>query len=351
MKVLYHIPSLDSIYAQRTIFNGYKNAFIDLGHEFRPFTADDNLETILENYRPDLFITASHSYYRKYLNFDLIRRYRNEGLFVLVKIDFWDSPISSMRINEARSLKDDKKFLKLIENNNMGDAFFHVLEQDDPRMDGFTKTTGYKYHTIPLAADKILLKYMYDERFEGDVSYVGSALPEKRVFFNDYVYPFGKNYKLRIYGQDWSRYDRALGWIQRGGQYLNIKPLAKLRKPKLDLEDEARIYSSSVVSINIHEEYQRKYGGDCNERTFKIPLCGGFEIVDNVECIKRYFVTGEELVIAETPKEWCEMVYFYLKNPDKRISIIAAGKQRVLRDHTYHNRVDKMIAIKNGSIS
>ena len=142
MRVLYHIPSLDSIYAHRTIYHGFKNAFIDIGHEFRPFTADDNLVDVLENYRPDLFITASHRYYRKYLDFDLLRRYRKEGLFVLVKIDFWNSPISSVRINEARSLKNDKKLLELTAAGAMGDAFFHVVEQDDQRMRSEERRVG-----------------------------------------------------------------------------------------------------------------------------------------------------------------------------------------------------------------
>jgi len=348
MRVLYHIPSLDSIYAHRTIYHGFKNAFIDLGHEFRPFTADNNLADLLESYRPDLFITATHHYYRKYLDFDLLRRHREEGLFVIVKIDFWNSPMSAIRINEARSLKDDKKLLELIANSTMGDAFFHVVDQDDLRMDGFTKTTGHKYHTIPLAADKTLLKPDYDKKFAADISYVGSNLPDKREFFKSYVYPLGGKYDLRIYGQDWTQWDRALGWVQRAGQYFNIKRLAKIRKPKLTLEDEARIYASSTVSINVHEEYQRVYGGDCNERTFKIPLCGGFEVVDNVACIKRYFDSDKEMVIAENPGEWMEKVQYYLKHPEERHSIIEAGRRRVLRDHTYHNRAEQMIAIKNG---
>ena len=348
MKVLYQIPSLDSIYAHRTIYHGFRNAFIELGHEFRPFTADDNLAGVLEDYRPDLFITASHHYYRKYLDFGLLRRYRQEGLFVLVKIDFWNSPLSAMRINEARSLKDDKRLLDLIAGDAMGDAFFHVVEQDDPRMDGFTKTTGHKYHTIPLAADKTLLKPDYDKKFVADISYIGSNLPDKRAFFKNCVFPFGREYDLRIYGQDWTRRDRALGWVQRAGQYFNIKPLATIRKPKLALEDEARIYASSAVSINVHEEYQRTYGGDCNERTFKIPLCGGFEVVDNVACIKRYFESGKELVIAENSGEWVKAVQHYLRHPEERQPIIEAGRRRVLRDHTYHNRAEQIMAIKNG---
>jgi spore maturation protein CgeB len=348
MKVLYHVPSLDSIYAHRTIYHGFKNAFVDLKHEFRPFTADDNLKETLEVYRPDLFITSSHWYYRKYLDFNLLRGFREEGLFVLTKIDFWDSPLSALRINEAISLKNDKKFRELVEKNLMGDAYFHVVEQDDERMHGFSEGTGQKFHSVPLAADKTIPAPGAEEKFAADISYIGTCLPDKREFFNRHVFPLKKNYELKIYGQDWTQADRALGWAQRAGQYFNFKPLAQIRKPQLRLDEEGKVYSSSVISINVHEAYQVKFGGDCNERTFKIPLWGGFEVVDNVACIKKYFEKDKEMTVAESPKDWVEKVQHYLKYPEQRNSIIEAGRKRVLKDHTYHNRVQQMISIKEG---
>jgi hypothetical protein len=351
MRILYQIPSLDSIYAHRTIYHGFRNAFLDMGHEFRPLTADDDLREVLENYRPDILVTSSHSYYRKYLDFELLKKFRAQGLFVLVKVDFWNSPMSALRINEARSLKDDKAVLELIGKGLLGDAFFHVVAQEDERMHGFEETTGFGFHTIPLAADKTILSPSYDEKFKADISYIGSCLPDKRDFFSRYVFPMAKQHKLRIYGQDWTHFDRALGWVQRAGQYFNLKPIAKIRKPKLQLTDEAKIYTSSIVSINVHEAYQVKFGGDCNERTFKIPLCGGFEVVDNVACIGKYFEKGKELAVADSPQEWVDMVEYYLQHPELREPIIEAGRQRVLRDHTYHKRAEQMIGIKEGRSS
>jgi spore maturation protein CgeB len=321
-----------------------------MGHEFQAFTADDDLKSVLENYRPDIFITASNPYYRRYLDYKLLKNFRDEGLFVLVKIDFWNSPMSGIRINEAGSLSKDIKACRLISSGLMGDAYFHVIEQGDQTMHGFNESTGCSFHTIPLAADKSLLHAKAQLQFTSDISYVGTNLPEKRIFFKNCVYPMGKKYDLRIYGQDWSRSDWTLGWLQRLGQYFNIKPLSRLRKPKLALKDEGSIYASSCISINVHEKFQRIFGGDCNERTFKIPLSGGFEVVDNVACIKKYFKPGIELVIAENDDEWIDMVYYYLKNPEKRKSIIEAGKSRVLNDHTYHNRVEQIIKMKKMSI-
>lgn len=223
--------------------------------------------------------------------------------------------------------------------------FFNPFEQGDPRMEGFEKATGYKHTTILLAADKTILYPEFNERFTADISYIGTYLPEKRKFIEDYVYPLRDQYIVRLYGQDWTGKDRVLGMVQKGGQYFNLPVLRSIQKPKLELEDERRIYNSSTISINIHEEYQKRFGGDCNERTFKIPLAGGFEISDDVACIRKYFKDGKEIVIAGNKKQWFEKIKYYIKHPEKRLPIIQAGRKKVLAEHTYHNRVDQILNI------
>ena len=346
MRIAYHFPAIHTIYAQRTIYSGFKNAFTDLGHEFYTFSADDDLASFMEQKAPHLFITGSHFFHQKQLDFNLLKQYRDiKGLLVFVKIDFWKSPISKFRINEAKSLKDDHKTVRLIKDGLLGDVFFHSVEQDDERMDGFEKETGYPFYTVPLAADKHSLRGSFNKKFEADISFIGTYLPEKRVAFQRLVFPLREKYKLVIYGQDWTRMERMLGWLQRGGQLFNISWLRSLQKPKLNLEDEAKIYASSLISINIHEQYQRRFGGDCNERTFKIPLCEGFEITDNVGCISRYFEKDREIVIARDEKDWYEKIDYFVRNPEKRLAIMAAGKKRVLTDHTYHNRAEQILQI------
>lgn len=339
------MPFPSSIYAQRTIYNGFRNAFVDLGHDFVALTSDDKLEHFLELNKPDIFITASHFFYRKSIDYKLLKKYRERGLFVLIKIDFWDSPLKAGRINEAKSLKDDSEVVSLIRDGLLGDAFFHVVEQGDGRMKGFEAATGHGYHTIPLAADKTILRDSFNPDFKADISFVGTYLSQKKEFFRDWVFPLKGRYDLKLYGQDWTLFDRSLGWVQRFGQYFNLPVIRTIRKPKLKLQDEAGIYSSSVISINIHEDYQRKFGGDCNERTFKIPLCGGFEITDDVACIRKYFKAGEEIIVVEDRDDWFRKIEFYLKNPEERLPIIEAGRERVMRDHTYHNRANQIIEI------
>lgn len=343
----YHLPSVNTIYAQRTIYNGFKNAFKDLGNNFFTFTSGVKLENFLEDNQIDIFITCSHFSYQNQLDLKILKKYREKDLKLFTKVDFWDTPDIKLRINDARNLKYDKKTINLIKNNILGDVFFHVVEQGDNRMDGFEKGTGFKYYTIPLAADKIVLKGEFDNNFKADISYIGTYLPQKKVFFKNYVFPLKKKYKLKIYGQDWSFLERISGWVQRGGQYFNVPYIKSMEKPKLSLGDEAKIYKSSLISINVHEKYQIKFGGDCNERTFKILICEGFEITDDVTCISKYFKDGKEIIIAKNEREWLEKIDYYINNPEKRESIIKAGKEKVLKEHTYHNRVEQILRIYN----
>lgn len=346
MKILYNIPSKKSIYALRTIYNGYKNAFIDLGHSFKELTAaDDDHKLIFERYNPDILITSLSPYHLKFLNLDLIKQYRKKGLKVFVNIPLWNTPHNSL--NENTSLSKNIDYINLIKSGDFGDVYYNICEQDDYRMQGFEKECHIKYHTIPLAADKRLNFYDHDKKYKAEISFIGTNLPHKRQSFKKYLFPLKNNYDLKLYGQDWTLKDKTLGWCQRFGQYFNIKFLESIQKPKLPLDAERKIYSSSVISINIHEDHQKKYGGDCNERTFKVPLCQGFEITDNVKCIKKYFKEGEEIIIAENEKDWFEKIDFYLKNTEKRTQIIEAGRERVLKDHTYNNRVEQIIRIYN----
>lgn len=64
-------------------------------------------------------------------------------------------------------------------------------------------------------------------------------------------------------------------------------------------------------------------------------------------CINKYFKDGKEIIIAKNEGEWLEKIDYYINNPGKRESIIKAGKEKVLKEHTYHNRVEQILRICN----
>src|ERR1035437_1110925 len=123
MKILYQIPSLNTIYAGRTIYFGYKHAFEDLGHEFKPLTADDNPEKILNEFKPDVLFTSLNFYNLKYLPAENVKAYKKSGTKIFVNIPFWKSPMSKFRINEPQSISEKKDYVDLIKSGNYGDVY------------------------------------------------------------------------------------------------------------------------------------------------------------------------------------------------------------------------------------
>lgn len=343
LRILFHLPNPDTIYAGKTIFYGYKNAFEDLGHTFKALTPNLNQKQVFSEYMPDVFMTSIGPLIFKYLDLSILKEQKKSGMKVFVNTPHWNSPFSRLRVNETQSLSNNRKWIHLIQSGDFGDVYYNSSEQNEPCMEGFTKTTGYACHTVLLAADKKMCFPDYSDKFKTDISYIGTYLPGKKHMLDRQVKPLFKKYKVNLYGQDWTLLSRILGMIQRGGQYFNLPFLRSFLKQTLQLEDERKIYSSSLVSINIHEEWQKKYLGNMNERTFKIPLSGGFEVVDNVPSIHKYFKDGVNIVVAKNEKEWFEKIDYYVRNPEKRIPIIKSGREIVLKNHTYHSRVNQLL--------
>lgn len=134
MTIIYHQPSIHTVFAQKVIYEGFKNAAEYMGINFITYTAGMDLEKTLAEANADIFITASHFFWRKQLDYNILKAYRDKGLKVWCKIDFWTSPMIAGRINEASSMKNDETLKDLIKKDLLADYYFHVVEQGDERM-------------------------------------------------------------------------------------------------------------------------------------------------------------------------------------------------------------------------
>lgn len=341
LKILYHIPYPKTVYAGRFIYEGYRAAFKKAGYEFHTLTSEQDSSLIIEKIQPDIFMTSLHFYYLKDLDLNLIKQQRKKGMFVLSIIPSWRKHNKQYGVDDLRS---NKKLVKIISSGMAGDAFYNWLERDSEFMDGFEKETGMPFHTIMLAADTNNYYYDFDKKFQSDVSYVGHYLKEKRKFLTNVVLPLKSKYSVQLYGLDWTLKDRILGDVQRFGQLFNIKFLKGIRQ--LPVVTDRKVYSSTTVNLNIHGDFQVKYGSDINERTYKIMASGGFQVCDNVKILRKYF-TEDELVIGNNDTDYLDKIDYYLKHPNRRNAIIKSGRKKVLKYHTYGNRVKQIVNLYN----
>jgi spore maturation protein CgeB len=318
-----------------------------MGHEFVVYDGSQSIEDFFYHACPQIVMTGLSHYLLKHIDIEVFYRLKQKyKTKVFVSIPFWKSPLSKLRFNETPSLSQSPELVDIIRSGKYGDFYYNVCPQGDPRMQGFTETTGKSYQTVLLAADKtIMYPRAHAHEYASDISFVGTCLPEKRRTFEEWVYPLKKDYTVKLYGQDWTLKDRLIGFAAKVGQYYRMPGLRSIQKPSLTLDNEAEIYSSSHICINIHEEYQKKFGLDCNERTFKIGACRGFQIVDDVECIKKYFTEDKEIVIARNKNDFWEKIQYYIAHPEARMKIADGAYKRVLQYHTYHHRVKQFIDI------
>ncbi len=80
-----------------------------------------------------------------------------------------------------------------------------------------------------------------------------------------------------------------------------------------------------------------------NQRVFDVPASGGFLLTDNQQALEELFDIKKEVVTYSTYEEIPDLINYYLKHPDSRSSIVKAARERVLKSHTYLNRISEII--------
>ncbi|MFA6436776.1 MAG: glycosyltransferase [Candidatus Paceibacterota bacterium] len=332
MKILYHIPYTETTGAERWIYEGWKDAWQELNHQFYEFKDVDNLAKKVDKIKPDIFWTAHNLI--NILNENqknLLKKIRQEGVAVFFFVDG--------SLNERE--------LEIIKNEEIADIYIGERELDS--MEKFIKLTDRKYYLIPNAADK---KYHFPvssvKKYEYDIVYLGAKLPKKKWFFDNVLIPLTKKYKVGIFGPYWTTKDNLLRATQKickkikfsaGVSFLNSFRIV------IPPEEENLLYSSAKISLNFHE---REPDGSqphhiLNQRTFKIPACGGFQICDYVPALQKYFTENEIITARLDDADWFKKIDYYLNHEEERLRIKKAGTKKALEEHTYHNRVKQVI--------
>jgi spore maturation protein CgeB len=84
-------------------------------------------------------------------------------------------------------------------------------------------------------------------------------------------------------------------------------------------------------------------GTAVNQRVFDVPACGAFLLTDRQASLEELFEVGEEVIAYKEPEEAADLARFYLRNSAAREAVAAKGRARVLREHTYRHRVDRIV--------
>ena len=182
----------------------------------------------------------------------------------------------------------------------------------------YTTKHGIPVVPFPTAADITIYKPQpRDEKFNGQIGWVGGYWPYKAKMLDVYVVPLLKKYKCQVYG--WG------GWGN---------------KKVINDDEVAKLFSTAEICPSVSESHTRIHPVDVPERLFKVPAGGGFTIHSPTPAMKDLF--GSELPMAKDQDDWFRLIDFYLQNPEERMATAVKQRQTVLDRHTYFDRIYKM---------
>jgi hypothetical protein len=228
-------------------------------------------------------------------------------------------------------------------------ADIYYGEREPEGMDDFERVTCKRYLPLTNAArHDIHQPAEFDPKYAYDIAFVGARLPHKK-WMNDLILKnLVPRYRVGIFGPGWTRRDKLLGVAARGMRKLGLTalstPIDRMRIT-LPLDKEPTLYSSSKICINFHE---RESDGSVshnivNQRLFKVAASGGFQIVDDVPGIRRYFSEDEIVALPLEAAKWIETIDRFLADTPGREVMRKKAAQRAHREHYSFHRAAVLV--------
>ncbi len=186
----------------------------------------------------------------------------------------------------------------------------------DAEAAGFTTEGRY----LPLAADPELFRPGRVTR-QPEVLFVASRTAFRETVVRGLAAP------ARIVGTDWS--DLA----QEGFHRVRNRKIGRTRL--------VRLYQRHVAVLNARNEANVEHG--LNQRSFEPPACGAVVLNDDLVDLPRCFEPGREILVYRNADELNALIARLRREPEFANRVAAAGRRRVLAEHTYAHRITTIL--------
>ncbi|MEC0232343.1 CgeB family protein [Paenibacillus alba] len=278
-----------------------------------------DLETLAAVYQPDLMLILDGMN----LSLDVVDRIRGMG----VRTAIW--------------LTDDPYYTDFTISMSTHYDYIFTLEVNCVSL--YQEMGCPQVHYLPLAFQPELFRpKAVPNGQQRDICFIGSAYWNRVAMF-DKLTPYLANKQIFISGI----------WWERLKHYELLAPQIQLNTwmpPELT----ATAYNGAKVVINMHRAYddqaynnnsRRILGASPNPRTFEISGCGALQITDFREDLVNFYTPDYDIVTYASPEELVEKMDYYLTHEEERKQIALRGLYRTMRDHTYANRLTKLLSI------
>jgi spore maturation protein CgeB len=211
-------------------------------------------------------------------------------------------------------------------------SYDHVFTASEKAIGMYKEIGCEKVHFLPFACEPTVHKKLSVRVNEEnttsnlDAVFVGTYTRRRSRLIKALE---GAGIKVEVYGPYWR-------YFKRGNNVHDGVYGSKMVK----------VFNSAKIVLNIHMEDDLPY--KVNMRTFEATGCGSFLLTDKSYGLEKMFIYGSELVFYEDEKELIELAKYYLEHEDERIKVGERGRERAYKEHTYEERVKKLLSAIGG---
>lgn len=212
------------------------------------------------------------------------------------------------------------------------DYFFYIQGEE---MASRLEQLGANHSYLPVAAHPprhrpLGLSPGEQEAKGAPVGFMGAGYPNRVQILSRLL---ERGVPLKIWGVDWPLTGSIAGALKEN-RYIGSREVVE-------------IYNSCPVVLNLHSSprSQNPIGGVdfINPRTFEVPACNGFQLVDKVPCLSEFFEPDVDVATFSTEEELVEKACYYLERPGERQLMADRARQKVLSAHTYYHRMEALL--------
>lgn len=213
------------------------------------------------------------------------------------------------------------------------DYFFHIQGSDlEEKLDRL----GANHSRLPMAAHPPMhrpLELTPDERerYGAVLGFMGAGYPNRVAAFTRLA---ERGLEFRLWGDGWPARGILAERRAEGGR-------------RLESAEVTKVYNACDMVLNLHSSPRADQGVGQNDfvnpRTFEVPACGGFMLVDRVQGLDALLAPGREVAVFSNEDQLLEMAAYYRDRPELRDRMARAARRRVLNEHTYYHRMETVL--------
>jgi spore maturation protein CgeB len=220
-----------------------------------------------------------------------------------------------------------------------------VFTIDTAALDYYKNIGHHQVYHLPLGTEpNVFRPKQIEPKYKSDICLVGFPYPDRIHYIQ--ILLQNTSYKISVVG-NWKKY------LNRFRNHPNLVIHEGWVEPSIS----ANYYNGSNIVFNTHRPFNLKenknrlgvVGKSINNRTFDAAACGAFQLIEFKEDLPNHFIADEEIISFKNHQELIEKINYYMPIKEERQRIAVNARNRVLKDHTFEKRIDRMLTIIEGS--